>query len=196
MSERLSFFATAIIAALGWLLTYYVDRVTSSPTIEYSISTKSVNSAWVTTYRLTNISRTKSFEAIEVHFLPRDGARIINMKVLAVEPASEGAGSSEGARFVIGRLMPGASIDFFVAATGPSPPKMHVDSPSALRLTPPSLETDLVRNEMCIVISLIVGWILLLIVIFLFRGRPKTEGAQTVRIEIANLGDLKCPQTK
>lgn len=191
MSERLSFFATAIIAALGWLLTYYVDRVTSSPTIEYSISTRSVDTTYVTTYRLTNVSRTKAFEAIEVYFLPRVGTQIINMKVLAVEPASEGSGNADKARFVVGRLMPGASIDFVVAATGPSPPKMHVDSPSALRLTPPSLETSLVRNEMCIIIWLIIGWVLLLLGIFTLRGKPKTEGEQTVRVEIANLGDLK-----
>lgn len=183
MSERLAYFITVIVAAIGWLVTYYVDRVTSSPTIEYAISETATVGLRSVTYRLTNVSRTHRFDDVAVDFLPRRHSPISGFDIVPVEPTSEGQNDAEWgpdrAQFTIERLMPGGAIDLIVRVRGPNRPKMFIRSSTPIRLTPATFETFLVKNEMNVIGGLLVFWLLALpfVISLLLNYESKKEAA-------------------
>lgn len=180
MSERLSYFITAVVAVLGWLITHYVDRITQTPTIEYAISETRSGGRVDAVYRLTNISRTQSFGRIDVQFLARRQSPITRLVIRPVEPASEGPNSETqgpaAANFVIERLMPGATITFLTSTQGVARPELRVDAPEPVKLTTRSFETWLATNEMTVVACLILFWAVALLGLISLQFLP---GRQT-----------------
>ncbi|HMJ92682.1 MAG TPA: hypothetical protein VK472_01140 [Allosphingosinicella sp.] len=170
MSEKLSIFITAVIAAFGWLVTHYVDRLTSAPTVEYRIESKAVPAGYRHFYRLHNLSRTKAFGPIKLNLQAYENNPIQAYRFYPLEPASEGEDASNvqagAAEFMVPKLLPGAEIVIMLRTAADNRPIMKVDSADVIRLTPRNLETWIVVHEMTVVSILIAIWALMLVVLF------------------------------
>lgn len=185
MSERLGLFTTAIIAAFGWLVTHYVDRLTTAPTVEYQISTEQRDTRFRHRYVLTNINRTTAFGPLRLSLQARPGHPIIGHAFRAIEPTSEGeepkTQSPNSAEYTVPTLLPrgGVAVDLETASN--ARPTLRVSSPtSVIRLVPTGTETWLVANELSILLFLILVWIGMLVIIFLFvvKGGSKAKEVQ------------------
>lgn len=171
MWERLSYFITAVAAVLGWLITHYVDRVTQTPTIEYSISETAEDGARRIEYRLTNVNRNQAFGPIEVRFIsPRSSPIIDSLSVRPVEPASEGSGNitttSHSAQFDVPKMLPGSAIKFTLRVKGPKRPHIYLlskENKESIHFTRRGLDTWVAANETKIVVWLIGIWIVILL---------------------------------
>lgn len=168
MWERASYFITAVAAVLGWLITYYVERVTKTPTIEYVITEKAEGPWLRAEYRLTNVNRATAFGPIAVSFLAAPSSPIAKkMLVRPREPASDGRAKATtrrgSAKFVLQRLTPGASIKFILRVRGKERPHLYLETGETVRFTGRSLDTWLARNETEVVLGLIVAWAAILL---------------------------------
>lgn len=168
MWERASYFITAVAAVLGWLITYYVERVTKTPTVEYVISERAEGPWLRAEYRLTNVNRATAFGPMTVSFIAAPSSPIAKkMQVRPREPASEGRNKVTtmrySAKFVLPRLMPGASMKFVLRVRGTQRPHLYLESDETIRFTGRSLDTWLARNETEVVLALIVAWAAILL---------------------------------
>jgi hypothetical protein len=188
MWERLSYFITAVAAVLGWLITHYVDRVTQTPTVEYTISQGSSGAHSRATYRLTNVNRTQAFGPIEVRFIAAEGSPIRSKLVVRpTEPASEGRNpgktSPGSAAFDLPMIYPGQTFTFELTHEGPARPHLYLSTAGdaqVVRFTGRSLDTWVATNETEIVLALIILWAAVLfgLVGFAIRaGSRETDAA-------------------
>jgi hypothetical protein len=185
MNEKTSLLISAGLAALGWLVTHYVDRLTAAATVEYRIETEGCTRGrplpvCVYSYRLTNLNRTTSIDRIQLNFL-KPGAMILCLEGKADEPADEGDAepripSPGSATYEIPKLMPGASFVVVLCAVH-GRPIFSVRSPSTFRLSHRNLETRIARNEMAIMSGLVLLWGLLLVIMFLNRGKGSDQSS-------------------
>jgi hypothetical protein len=179
MAERLSFLLTAVLGILGWLVTYYVERVTHSPTVQYGV----YQSGNATAYTLLNVSRAESFGPITVTLTTTEATKILGSDIEPVEPADEDLDASpdeteHSVQFTLNRLLPGGQIAFAVRTDANERPRLYLRSANqAVRFTQGGFETWLVRNETAVVLSLILIWagILLFLVVMSFRGLLATR---------------------
>lgn len=167
MGERAGLLLSVAIGTIGWLITHYVDRATQAPTVEYSLSSANCSGPPAKPtcdyrYTVSNLTRTQAFGSVQFEFISPRGGKAHKLWVEPVEPAHEGDVQPEvvdsTASFQLAPLLPGATVTIVVKATGPRP-TMKVKSSEALRFSPLTLETDLVRNEMKLIVALILIWL-------------------------------------
>ncbi|HEX8124485.1 MAG TPA: hypothetical protein VF548_02785 [Allosphingosinicella sp.] len=185
MWERVSYFITAVAAVLGWLITHYVDRVTDTPTIEYTIDEKTTSSGLEVVYRVTNVNRTHAYGPIKVSFLAADASPISSkLKVRSVEPADEGSEPTitypDSAQYTVAKMMPGSRVRLDLAVRGATRPHIYLSSTNpdeAIRFTRRSLDTWVATHETSIVLVLIFVWAAVLVGLVLFAFLRGDAGA-------------------
>lgn len=186
MPEKLTLILSAGIAALGWLITHYVDRLNASATVEYSSYVENCDGiatlpATACNYRVevTNLNRTTSFNNLVFNFLAKGEGQISSYAFRPIEPAHVGNEpprvGPRSAEFIATKLMPDAAIEIILRATG-GPPTMHVQADDTIRMSPPTLETFLARYEMILMTALIVSWIGLILVLTFKSAPPAVTG--------------------
>lgn len=163
MQDRIGFVTTIIIGALGWLLTHYVDRLTTAPTVEYSIYSGKHGSGpqYWHVFRFRNINRVQGYGPLKLTFqAPSSPIRAYWLR--PVEPGSEGEEfpnvGPQSAEFTIPKLLPNGAVKVMLRTAGQARPVVSVESASDIRLTRSGFETWLVRHELTVMGALILIW--------------------------------------
>lgn len=163
MQDRIGFLATIVVGALGWLLTHYVDRLTTAPTVEYSITSGKHGSGpqYWHVYRFRNVNRTAGYGPLKLTFqAPSSPIRAYWLR--PAEPGSEGEEypnvRADSAEFTIPKLLPNGAVKVMLRTAGRQRPVVSVESASDIRLTRSGFETWLVRHELSVMGGLIVIW--------------------------------------
>jgi hypothetical protein len=181
MQDRLGLLTTIVLGALGWLLTHYVDRLTASPTLEYSISSHEVGARYRYLFRLRNVNRLRSYGPLKLTF-QAPGGGIVGYSLAPVEPSSEGDDfprvGPDSAEFTIPKLLPNGAIKVTLVTRDSARPVLSIESATDVRLTRSGFETWLVRHELGVMGVLIALWILALGWILTAHKPRKTEAAR------------------
>lgn len=164
MADNAPWVVTVALGCAGWFLTHTVDRVTESPTLEYELTTISINSTATAKLQLTNITRDHTFDEVKVDFLGTRGTTFSNPSAVTVQPADDGSTSpvvgGDTASFTVARMQPGNVYRLSVSYKGKNAPTVRITSDrSIIRPVPPSLETSFAKNEFSylLAIGLIAG---------------------------------------
>jgi hypothetical protein len=178
MQDRLGVLTTVVLAALGWLLTHYVDRLTASPTLEYSIASHEEGPRHRHLFRLRNVNRLTSYGPLKLTFQAPTGG-IVAYSLTPIEPTSEGDEfprvSRDSAEFTIPKLMPNGAIKVALVTRDGVRPVLSVESATDIRLTRSGFETWLVRHELTVMGALIAIWLVALGFILIVKKPGKSE---------------------
>ena len=191
MAERTVLLITVLVGAVGWLFTHLVERVSNSPTIEYTIETIGPPSQQVLKLGLINVTRSTSFEDVRILLTAPKGGSISDVFVAPREPSFEGDVGPEvygrSADIVIERFMPGAQLEISAPYTGRGRPAVRASAKDVpIHFRERGLETFFARREVEIFGGLAIFWLLLSIGIFaswFVRGRKKTGPGTVVTTE-------------
>ena len=164
LSDKAPFALSILIAASGWFITHFVERIEHSPTIEYQLILEKLDSEKTKlTVKLHNLSLSKSFENSTFLLRKADPAdKSFNFlsdaqsQVLPHAPAWVGQElspdvSPEAAQFKIQFLPPDGRVDLIAFCKGVCTRVAFQGRPAhrtAMRLTERTWETYFVRHEL------------------------------------------------
>ncbi len=172
-AEKAPYIVTVFIAALGWTVTHFVDRIVNSPTIEYKITkTPVTGNAHDFSIRITNLSTTSTFRNPEFTVVARGNAKLKfsneNTTVRATPPANAANAAAvvqtDAVSFTVPVLPPKAEFELVTRFTGDGeaifmgrPAERGEDS---FLLVEESLQTRLARYEFCVIGAGLLIWAL------------------------------------
>jgi hypothetical protein len=168
---------TASLAAVGWITTHLVDRVVSTPTIEYSISKTKDGNIQSFNLVLANITRDRSFEDINIVFQSdpcksRNGKNLggyVNcfseINIIPEEPADDGLEPPNSyltsAVLKIPKIMPGGVYNIHSRYNGNDKNITRVrlsSDKTTINFLKSGFETKIVRYEIFILIVFFIIW--------------------------------------
>ncbi|REL31296.1 hypothetical protein [Thalassotalea euphylliae] len=184
---------TLIVAIVGWLLVNYVEKLQSTPLVEYSIEQLSVEDSFYWSnqikcslsssspkslykFSIRNLSAKTKFNAVTFHVKTQASVNVnevVSARIIPHPPATAGKKASscntESATYPGLSIQPNATIDLLVGFSNElADPFIIVDNSSqAINLQRSNFQTWLITNEGRIIIALV----LLLIIAF---GRTLT----------------------
>lgn len=167
-TTQFSAIVSVLLAMSGWSVTHVVDRVLASPTAEYSISpTKNADGSTRIEVAFANLSMDKEFKRVTIFLVRQD--ETLKFGKFEVKPRapfyvkpedSKPSVTPDSVKVEIGSWPPKAEWVLVGSYTGDGHPVVQYQSPEGpVVLTERSAETSIVRNELCILISLAVFWI-------------------------------------
>ena len=162
--EKLPYVATLLFTAIGWGATHTVDRVLKSPILEYSTTLSQGAGKSTISVRIRNISHDQIFKNLAfVFLLPPNSGKFTEAKKIATAPAWEGdvepAKADDSVEFELPFLHPNGEVELSAVYEGGQPPTVRLErADGAVRLVKPSVETFLVRHELCVVAAMITLW--------------------------------------
>lgn len=183
MSDKTPLAISILIAAIGWSISHFVDRIENSPTIEYNLVVEKIDvNKTKLTVELHNLSLNKSFESST--FLIRrldpadDSFRFLqNQQAIVIPHAPAWVGqeltattSPEAAQFQIKLFPPEGQVDLVAYCTGSCERVVFQGRPAegtVMRLVERNFETFLVRHELLLFVSLLGVMIVMLVALFL-----------------------------
>jgi hypothetical protein len=182
VGEKAPWLVTLILGVLGWLLSHTVDRIISSPTVEYDIRQYQGGDRRGVIVHLRNITRDKSFDHVQATVTFPDGKNF-KWGMVAAAPASEGDEPPvhQGATvsFAMPLLMPGTKVGFAASATGTAEPVVRIWSAASqpVRLQRRGAETFFARHETGVMTGLIALWLVALLIILVLARRASKAAA-------------------
>lgn len=180
MENRLPIWLAMFLGALGWCITHVVDRITSSPAVEYSISgneKRGADGTSIVNVELFNLSSSISHRELVVLLVreSKDSAVKFSPKqceIIAIAPTS--LGSSERAEcdldvaeFRADVLPPQGRIELRAAVHGEGK-VLIVGGPSASKsdssyyLAPRNIETIFAKHEFAILSISLIIWVVVM----------------------------------
>ena len=193
--DRVPFVVAMFFGALGWTVTHVVDRITSSPAIEYSIhQKKSAGEVSEVSVTLVNLSTTIAHRDLAVllrkeNSKSKDGFVPGTCEIVAIAPTSLGVREEANcdhdvAEFKAKVFPPQGVIHLRAVSIGSEKvlltggPTGVDDSESSYYLQSSGLETWLVRNELAILLGALSIWVILMLLWFYRRNKgDKKEDA-------------------
>lgn len=190
---------TAFLAALGWAITHFVDRIVSSPAVEYQLNVSAAESATGQAQAkvlLTNLSRTTAHEDVIVRLRRANlhsNLRFIKdaCEIIAIPPASLGtdegraACDEEVAEFRATILPPQGRAALLVKFTGSGNLSVQGGSSgkkaSQYYLAPCGFQTWLARWEFPVLFGALGVWLVLLVIWLFFAPRFRADKSQARR---------------
>lgn len=182
-SEFRSVFLTASFGALGWLVTHIVDRIVSTPAVQYKIEHPTIDSN-IFSIKLENITRNQHFDdvSLTVRSEKKCGEKnqitdcFTEKKFIAIEPANLGyrpvTFTEVSMSYNIPRMMPGSEYVLSAVYNGTASNKIYINldsNKSTIRYINKSIETYIVKNEIKILLIILILWGFSLI--FLYRSK-------------------------
>lgn len=171
-SDKTPLAVTILVAAMGWCITHFVNRIENSPTIEYSVVKKTISSNKIEyKIELRNLSLNKSFEDLDFvirkidptdrsfDFLPNPEINkvIAHAPTLVVQTVKFGL---EGAQFNLKEFPPEGRVDLIVFCNGSCEKVVFqgkANNGVAMRLVKRNFETFLVQNQLIVSMLLLIA---------------------------------------
>jgi hypothetical protein len=181
--EKFPYLLTLLFVLLGWGLTHTVDRLLDSPLIEYTVKQEAKEGSVNIEYQITNITRDKLFKGLSFLVMLPDTpkARIVKASWAVLPPirldpsAKEPDTNAMRAIYYVPQFHPNCSIRLQVLISGSVvPPLRFSSSDTAVMLIHSSLQTFLVRNEICILVILMATWSIAILAYGIYLGRAVT----------------------
>ncbi len=169
-SDKAPYLVTLVVAGIAWTVTHIVDSLLASPVLVYR--TQILESGGKTSFYLTlkNITRDKTFRDVRLIISADPGDLLSDGAVIPIQPAWEGdtPGNLAGRTFeyTFAEFQPGWQFEISAVFKGPKRPTFRIAPrpDEAVRAVPSSIETILVENEIPVLASMLIGWIILLVV--------------------------------
>lgn len=165
MNDKAPYVVSLILGVLGWLVGHMVDRIIAAPTLEYHVEETESGGRRGLDIELTNITRDKSFDSLRARIVIPNATRYSTPTLVSAEPAFEGTTAPETkedtTNFILPRMMPGAEIDFGVAAASIGEPRLSIwsDAKEPIRLQERGLETFFAKHEIEVLAGLFLIWL-------------------------------------
>jgi hypothetical protein len=163
-AKEVPFLVTLLVGWAGWAVGHIVDRVVTSPTVEYTVETSRMGDENVTTVSLVNLSN-QAFYGLRFEIQGREmvPCKDALQNTPPAWPWNGGAKKgTDGVTFDVVQLHPGWRIAMCAKSVSEPKPKFYLrDSRSdgdksgqSIQLVEPSLETFFVRHELSLMILL------------------------------------------
>lgn len=165
MNDKAPYVVSLILGVLGWLVGHMVDRIVAAPTLEYHVEETDSDGRRSMAVELTNITRDKSFDSLRARIVIPDAKQYEPPTLVSAEPAFEGTTAPETkadtTNFILPRMMPGAEINFGIAAASAGEPRLSIwsDAKEPIRLQERGLETFFAKHEIEILAGLFLIWL-------------------------------------
>lgn len=192
-ATQLPALVSVLLAMCAWSVAHIVDRVLSSPIAEYSVSPATgADGTTKLEVKFANLSADKEFRNVTVFLVrrPEDAAlKFVSFNMRPRAPfyvelqASKPSVNPDSVKVTIASWPPGAEWVLEGSYVGSGIPVVQYHAPDApIVLRERSLETIIVRNELCILISLTVLWALIVVFLLSFNSSsgPRAEEANNV----------------
>jgi hypothetical protein len=178
--EKMPYLVTLLFGALGWGATHTVDRLLESPIIEYTTWAAPATQFRIFSLSIYNVSQKQAFNGLTLVFLlPKGSGKFLpnSARIVASPPAWEGEAAPDTRQqsiiFTLPTLHPDGQVRFEAGFEGDTLPAIRLSTAvGPVRLVPPSLETFLVKHELCVLIGMMLFWALCILVLLL---RPDTS---------------------
>lgn len=168
--ENFPFIFTLIIAALGWTLTHFADRVVNYPVLEYKVYEYNSKTNSIL-YRIRNISSSSLFSNINfyIEIAEDNKAHCIDPPDLKIPPPTHFGDEriqpkcidGEYAIFEVPQLHPNTEIQLIFRVNKNVKTNLRVFCKNqAVKLVSSSPTTYLIRNEIIILYFLVAFWII------------------------------------
>lgn len=187
LTDKASFLLTVLLGAVAWSITHIVDRITSAPTVEYSVVIQKgfrADAPNRTIVTLQNLSSKTSFENVTVILRKKSPSDVLTF----IEDKSEAAPQAPmwasdvaiaeqpaAVAFNIPILAPHNKIVLSVEFNGSDTPaftaRTRPNSNDSILFREPSLATFLVKHETPIIALLLCLFVLAIIVLLWFEAR-------------------------
>ena len=162
--------------AIGWIMTYMVNKVEKFPILEYQVLSRTIvqsipDSVWRYEYQVANITYDQKFDSIDLYFTYQNvnNHQIVSTGTTAIgiPPAMfEAVGNAQKAEleYVIKGLtfQPQTALKIYVRVNGPQAPVLTFQAADEIMLVERSFLTILYRNYLIVIVVLIVIWIILI----------------------------------
>ena len=192
-ADSAPYLVTLAIAGIAWAITHTVDRIVTSPIVEYDIVYETGDGVTKVVVRLENLSTGTGFR--NVTFVLREAARDADIAfdckecrslVIGTAPVSTTGyaadSTTQSVTFRVPSLPPGGRVDLVAHYTGQARPIFLVkEDGSDIRLLEPSLETWFARHESNVILAIIAFWLALLAVTVVVAGRAGHTGDTSSR---------------
>ena len=177
-SKDAPYLVTILVACLGWSITHLAGRVLDAPTVEYRTNTSSAKGPYVFTVHVTNLSK-KAFFKLEFEIQAPDIAPCETPLALAPPAWSTGRAPVKGTNGVVyflDQLQPGWEVEICsVHKSNITPIFVLKNAPEqALELVQPSLRTFIARNEVCLLLALVIALLVAFVTWLWPSGRSNT----------------------
>jgi len=174
--RRGSFAVTVLFAAAAWLITYTVDRVTKTPTVEYEIEGMKEECdqdkpCKIITLSLENLSEVV-FENVQMELILPDSISVFfgNSKITVIAPAwapGTPPSTSKSVPIRFQQFHPGAKVQVTVHVSGSEDPVLLLkESKQAMKLVPASIATYFAKNDITFLTAaavLLAGFVLAIV---------------------------------
>jgi hypothetical protein len=181
LTEKLPWFPSLILAVLAWTVTHIVDRVNQTPALEYRVSRDNFEYSKTITVYLTNITRDTDFTNVIIVLQNTGDMRkkctrekdvsvsIDCPNITPFQPADDGGDAPSidetSVSFIIPKMMPGSIYKITSSYTGKEIPRIRISSSSStIRITQRTIETIFAKNEIIILIAMVLFWIFTLFI--------------------------------
>lgn len=180
-AEKWPYVVTLFIGASGWMLTHTTDRLTKTPTIEYSLVFSGEGSNRVATVKITNLADTaigkprfmlrKLTRGADVRFAAADMVTGLPAWIGVTKPIT----TEDAVEFVLDVLPPGARAELTAKFAGRDAPVLQFlmgpESAGTFRFEESGWMTFAVRHELGILWGVLGTWAVGLSLIAAFRRR-------------------------
>jgi len=169
MANEAPWIVTVYVAACGWIVMHVADRLTMTPTLEYSITKQAKADNSRIEVELTNLTRDKVFEDVVITLQGIEGTQIKTPMIVPVQPANDGSEAPSvtisTASYRLDRMLPGSIYRLSAVYSGNAMPRLRIASEkSAVRFVIRGWETSFVRYELMYLFTIgLVGGLLVFV---------------------------------
>jgi hypothetical protein len=166
-AEKAPFLLTILFAVCGWTITHTVDRLTTSPVIEYEMSVHQVHNQYQYSIAISNITLSQTFRNIKFTLIPEERGNILDAHLKQVEPLNvtdEPIRTNTSYEVAVEEMHPG--MQFIVELLTKNERGIHIHFTcrnNSIKLMEASTQTYLVKHEIGILSVLIFVWIIAIV---------------------------------
>lgn len=161
--NQFPYLLTVLFVMIGWSLNRIITNLTEAPTIEYSCSIEEKKEGICYTYSLINLSKDNQFDSLMFDLEPEDQVVVVGAEIITHAPAStrviDRKFKNNLAKFMIYKFQPGAVYDLVLITDKKVGLRLSFISKTGIRLAPASFKTWLVKNELEVIVALLLVWI-------------------------------------
>lgn len=165
MGDRLPYIVTMLFAAMGWGVTHSVDRLLSSPVVQFETETKTAGNKTSFVVTLRNLSHDRLYKNLRLIFLlpSKDGGEFLTAQTIAKPPAWDGdrppTVTAKSVQFDLPALHPSSEVALRAEFIGAVVPIVRLErAEPTVRLVAPSFETFLLKHEFKIIVGALLVW--------------------------------------
>ena len=165
-TQQFPYIFTLLIGIMSWGVSHISDRLTGSPIIEYSNSSKQLGDILHEDYNLENITRDKIFDSIDFLIIPSYNESIIGFSYELLPPLQSNSNedfadtTSTYVKYHVSDLQPYCSLILHVSIKGHEAPAFRLSSKSAILLMASGIETYIAKHETILLLTILMVCIL------------------------------------